>query len=168
MPAVEISRHLTVPTSTEAFTVFRRILVPMDFSQASDAALQCAVTLALQSSATLTLLHVIDVSTQVSSGDAHSFMQQLWQDGATRIAQLARSLTGRVEAHTKLAEGLPWEAIVRSSAEFDLLVLGEKRNHKHNLFSTHTFRRVVEHACCPVLVVHESEVKPELSFSRDF
>jgi universal stress protein A len=164
MRARETSRLLTVPTSNQAFTVFRTILVPIDFSHASEAALQCAATLAQQNNATLTLLHIIDVSTPVRLGDANSFMQQLWQDAASRIAQLAWSLTGRVNAHTRLAEGLPWEAIVRSSAEFDLLVLGENRNHKHTLFSTHTFRRVVQHACCPVLVVHESEVKP-VSFS---
>src|SRR5579872_719057 len=55
--------------------LIRRILVPTDFSPASEEALSRAVALAHQFHAALTLLHIIDVSKQSPLGTADEFME---------------------------------------------------------------------------------------------
>jgi nucleotide-binding universal stress UspA family protein len=130
--------------------------VPTDFSPAAEKAVERAVALANQCNASVTLLHVIDINARARSGAADDLMKGLWDEGSTRMGQLAWSLNGQVEAQTMLEEGLPWEKIVDKSEEFDLLVLGlnhPKRRFK--LFSQHTGDRVLESAACPVMVVHD-------------
>ncbi len=132
----------------------KKILVPTDFSPASNQAIDCAVSIANQYDAQMTLLHVIDVSQQAASGTAQEMMRSLWAEGSTQLGQLCWSLSNRVTAQTLLVEGLPWEAIVDLSRDFDLVVLGRNQSkRKWKLFSHHTGERVVEHSDCPVMVV---------------
>jgi nucleotide-binding universal stress UspA family protein len=136
--------------------VARRILVPTDFSPASVHAVDCAVALANQCRAALTILHVIDVNTQSSSGTAEEVMTRMWNEGFARMGQLAGSLAGQVDAQTILEEGLPWESIVAKSRDYDVVVLGQDgRKRGWGLFSKHTVERVLEESACPVLVVRD-------------
>ena len=133
----------------------RNILVPTDFSPASSKALECAVALANQCKAALSILHVVDINSQAKSGSAQDLMRRLWEEGAAQVAQLAWRLSSEVEAQTILAEGLPWEVIVEKSQDFDLLVLGQSRAATGGkLFSQHTAQRVIKSSSCPVMVVH--------------
>jgi nucleotide-binding universal stress UspA family protein len=132
----------------------KRILVATDFSLASSKAVECAVALANQCNAFLTILHVIDVNTQAGSGTAEDLMKNLWAQGSAQMGQLAWSLSGRVEAQTILAEGLPWEVILEKSQDFGLLVLGQSGGRTaRKLFSQHTLERVLGNSGCPVTVV---------------
>ena len=138
----------------------RKILVPTDYSRASAKAILRAVAMANQFEAALTILHVIDVNAQGQPGTAKEFMNRLWEDASTQIAQLACSLNGHVEAQTILAEGIPWEVICEKSCEFDLLVMAkDQRGRCWSLFSKHTARRVIENSLCPVMVVREQDRK---------
>ncbi len=131
--------------------------MPIDFSPSSAEAVECAVTIANQCNAALTLLHVVDINAQARSGSAEELMQRLWGEGSTRMRQLAWSLGSRVEAQTTLEEGLPWYRIVEKSRAFDLLILGKSRAKTgRKLFSKRTAQRVIENAGCPVMVVHDS------------
>jgi len=135
----------------------RKILMATDFSPASDRAVQCAVNLANQWNASLTILHVIDVNTKHTGeypGGAGELMKRVWADGTARMGRLACSLTGQVEAQMSLEEGLPCEIIIERSAEFDLVILGNDRSKRGwKLFSQQTTQRVLENAFCPVMVV---------------
>jgi len=132
----------------------RRILVPTDFSAESDEAVSQALTLANQFNASLTLLHVIDVSTPSPMGEAGDFMNELWQQGSARIGRLACRISGGADAQMMLAEGLPWEVIVEKSCDFDLVVVARHRSRAFgSFFSQDTAQRVVEHSVCPVMVV---------------
>jgi nucleotide-binding universal stress UspA family protein len=136
--------------------VIRRILVPTNFSNASNSAIQRAVELANQCDAVLTILHVIDINAPDQPGGAEALMRRLWNEGSSRMAQLACSLVGRVEAQTMLTEGLPAEVIIEKSSEFDVVVIAKSSGKRAwRLFSKHTARRVMEHAACPVMVLHE-------------
>ena len=135
----------------------RKILVPTDFSTASERAVEQAVAIAYQCDATLTILHVIDINAQAEPhrcGSAPDLMKHLWGEGTARMSQLAWSLCGRVQAQTAVQEGLPWEEIVERSCDFDLILLGKRRAKKRwNFFSKRTAHRVVENAACPVMLV---------------
>ena len=132
----------------------QRILVPTDFSPASEEALSRAVALAHQFHAALTLLHIIDVSKQSSLGTADEFMQTLWAEGSAQINRVAGGLSGETEAQTMLEEGLPWEVIVEKSTDFDLLVLGQRCSRSlGKFFCANTVRRVLKDSGCPVMVV---------------
>jgi nucleotide-binding universal stress UspA family protein len=141
------------PKSTEMR--LRHILVPTDFSPASAKALECAVALANQCNATVSILHVIDINTEADLGSAEDLIQKLWENSSAQMAQLGWRLSSQVEAQTLLAEGLPWEVIVDKSREFDFLVLGQNRAAtRRKVFSQHTAQRVIQNSSCPVIVVH--------------
>jgi len=130
------------------------ILVPTDFSFASARAVEQAVALANQCEAALTILHVIDVNAPATVGTAAELVRVLWEAGSARMAELAWSLSGKVQAHTRLTEGLPWEVIVEQSRRSDLIVMARHQGRNHwKPFSRHTARQVLDKATCPVLVV---------------
>jgi nucleotide-binding universal stress UspA family protein len=134
--------------------LIRKILVATDFSPTSARAVECAIGLATECDATLTVLHVIDIGWQPASGAATELMKELWHEGAVKMAQLGWSMCGQVEAQTRIEEGLPWEQILMKSGDFDLIVLGKSRPKPGwKLFSQQTTKRVVENALCPVMVV---------------
>jgi len=152
----------------------RRILVPTNFSPCSLRAVECAIGMARQSNASLTILHVVDIDPPAASshyGTADDLIRPLWVRGNSELAQLKQlAQENQVRAQTLLVEGLPYEAIVENSSGFDLLVIDEPQAKSHwNFFSRHTARRVIEQANCPVHVarqetglgdhVHPSEAK---------
>jgi nucleotide-binding universal stress UspA family protein len=134
-----------------------RILVPTDFSPSSAQALDHALSLAAQSHASITLLHIINVNPPDSAhwaGSAATLMERLWTEGFAQMGRLAWSLAGRnVEPRTIIEEGLPWERIVEKSDNADLIVLGKHPSRRWNFFSHHTVERVITDAKCPVVVV---------------
>ena len=138
----------------------RRILVPTDFSPSSARAVECAIAMARQSDASLTLLHVIDINPPEVSrhyGTADDLMRQLWVRGTSEFARLKKSFhETKVRIESMLVEGLPYEVIVQNSSEFDLLIISEPRpKSAWNFFSKQTSRRVIEQAKCPVHVVRQ-------------
>lgn len=138
--------------------LIRKILLPTDFSRSSAVALARAVALANQCGAAITILHVIDINAQpeaISEHTGQDLMKQLWGEGSARMAELAWSLRGQVEARTTVQEGLPWEVIAHASRDFDIIVMGNGSvKSGSRIFSQHTAQRVLESAACPVLVVH--------------
>jgi nucleotide-binding universal stress UspA family protein len=116
--------------------------------------------MARQCDASLTLLHVIDITPAEASrhqGTADELMQQLRVRGTSELARLKSSLEQtQVRIQTGLIEGLPHEVIVENSSAFDLLLISEPRaKSAWNFFSKHTARRVLEQAKCPVRVVRQ-------------
>lgn len=162
MPESSRLRHdLPKKTGESRETAIRKILVPTDFSPASNEAVERAVAIANQCNARLTILHVIDINAQA---DPHRFesaedlMERLWGESSARMAQLASSLCGRVEAETAMQEGLPWEEIAERSRDHDLVLLGQGRAKRlRSLFSKCTAQTVLDRAACPVMVVHDHD-----------
>jgi nucleotide-binding universal stress UspA family protein len=149
-----------VHTNQESGRPIRRILVPTDFSPCSARALERAVALAQQTDATLTILHVIDINppaARTHCGTAEELMRQLWVTGTSELARLKKSLEeNQIRSQTLVVEGLPCEAIVENSSDFDLLVISEPRlKSGWDFFWKHTTQRVIEQAECPVHVVHQ-------------
>ncbi len=154
------SAYVRGGADTEPGRLIHRILVPTDFSAPSVRAIKRAVVLARQSNATLTILHVVDINPSAAfthCGSADDLMRQLWITGTAELAQLKKSLEQtHLQIRTLLVEGLPHEAIVENSSDFDLLVISEPHaKFGWNFFSKHTARRVIEQAKCRVHVVRQ-------------
>jgi universal stress protein A len=134
------------------------LLVPIDFSPASQQALGLAVPLAKQFGAKLILLHVIEPAAYPAE------FGYLAMDND----DLARTARGRLEqlARKSVPRGLVERVVVRTGRAFqeitsaartlraDLIVLTTRGRTglKHALLGS-TAERVVRHAACPVLVV---------------
>src|SRR5215471_5928058 len=97
---IQPSPFHSLPVQNKHERLFRKILVPTDFSPASNKALECAVAVANQCGATLTIFHVININAQATSGAADELMKRLWDQASARMGQLAWSFSGQVDART--------------------------------------------------------------------
>lgn len=151
-------------------TTISRILVPIDFSACSQAALLDAVMFAEQFQAEIEALHVWEVP--------HSVRPDLmvWMEGSDRqrvgdvveaqaqadmeafLQKLAPE--GRAKLKTRVEGGEPVEVILERAkkGEFDLLVLGTHgRTGVQHLIMGSVAEKVVRRASCPVLTVRVHE-----------
>ncbi|MEB2311440.1 MAG: universal stress protein [Sorangiineae bacterium] len=142
-------------------SVFRRILVPIDFNPSSDRALELAVSLAEAHQAELVVVHVVEVpiypyTTQViPEADLLTPLED-----AARV-ELERTITRVRErlpgAGAELRRGLAWQevlaAVERSKA--DLIVMGTRgrRGVAHLLLGS-VAEKLVRLSPVPVLTVH--------------
>jgi nucleotide-binding universal stress UspA family protein len=142
---------------------FRRILCPVDFSDASVTALPLALSIAQESDATLTLMHVIEVPPEL----AEPMPPFDYDPYAVHAAAVAASLTRLREfvpasartyctLETLVREGSAYRQVLAVAAEgqSDLIVMGVHGRGALDLllFGSNT-ARVTRGATCPVLVV---------------
>jgi nucleotide-binding universal stress UspA family protein len=145
----------------EPVTGFRRILVPTDFGAASDAALDCARTIAARFGASLHLLHVLD---DVGSGaiDSDMFATQSPEARSTRLNDARERLKHRVSDRDRARLRATTEVLFGASAQmitdyaldngFDLIVMGTHgRTGMAHLLVGSVAERVVRTATCPVI-----------------
>jgi universal stress protein A len=142
----------------------RRILVPIDFSECSRAALDRAVELSRVLGAELVLLHVVDSSGLFVGGiesyvDVAAIARQMQEDARKELAAIAATAAanGRPGTRIEVYEGRPAQAIVDCAKEqgVDLIVMGTHgRSGLSRVFLGSVAERVVRTAPCDVLVVH--------------
>lgn len=152
--------------------MFSRILVPTDFSPASDAAVHYARALAETFGATLRLLHVLEdpaASTAfVADGygvDTADIREALFADARERLAR-ALPLTERARFHvtSEALVGMPAATIVdyAAAAGANLIVMGTHgRTGLAHLLMGSVAEHVVRTAPCPVLTVRQVTVDEE-------
>jgi len=160
-PTIAVPSRHTPGTDSE--TLFRNILVPIDFSEASLRALSEALVLAQQSGGRLRLLHVLEgfPYETVYSG-ARAF--RLIHDFRARVAQVNRELRSLIpadalnwgEIDVATVSGLSHDAIVAAASDqrADLVVLGLPRRSRMDEFvAGSTVHRVLRRATSPMLLV---------------
>lgn len=134
----------------------RRILVPVDFSPCSRAALEYAEDLAESLGASVDLLHVWaglyhhSLETEPLALFAHS---ELAREMEALLAELEQR---GIDAHGRLEQGSPREAIVRAAGEgkYDLIIMGTHgRTGLAHLFLGSVAESVFRRAPCPVLTI---------------
>jgi nucleotide-binding universal stress UspA family protein len=146
--------------------MFSRILVPMDFSAPSDAALDYARSVAMRFDASLHLLHVADdpyralYAGQVFVPEVERLRRQIVNDAADRLkARLTASDVTDCEATVDAIIGTPAGSIVDYAGGhgIDLIVMGThgRGGMSHVLMGSIT-ERVIRIAPCPVLTVREA------------
>jgi len=159
-----------VPKKTKpADSNYRRILVPIDFSDHSKRTISFALKfVSTCNNATIQLLHVLDVSDYVGTPyvwrlqncDQVEFeIDAAAQEARENLMAVERQLLGQgVKVEAYLRVGSPFDEIVQMAdkLEVDLIIIGSHgcTGLTHLLVGS-TAERVVEHAPCPVLVVKE-------------
>jgi nucleotide-binding universal stress UspA family protein len=143
--------------------MFKRILVPTDFSAPSDAALECARSVATRFGASLHLLHVAEdpyramYSAEVYVPEIEGLREEILD---IALGRLKHRVTPQdvSELHTTTAAvvGTPASSIVEyaEAQDIDLIVMGTHgRGGMSHLLMGSVAERVVRTAPCPVLIV---------------
>lgn len=141
---------------------YTHILVPVDSSEAAQAAFTEAVNIAQQHAAQLTALYVVDDSAyhapaldpvlsellNAEAAHAHDAMQQRQQFVTTTTIS---------DFKTEVTYGIPKRAIedyAKQHTEIDLIVLGATgKDSPHRVAVGSTTSYVVDHAPCNVMVI---------------
>jgi universal stress protein A len=158
-------RHTQIKTAVQptgyALPLFRRILVPTDFSQRSRLAIDYAVELARRMNGQLTLLHVIPEPSALDynmGGFPPEELAQAEEEAKQKLAaELAHAKVSLLEVDSKLQTGVDLHDEILSTAKqisADLLVLSTHgyTGWKHLLFGSDA-EKILQHATCPILVV---------------
>ncbi len=153
-------------------TQIRKILVPVDFSDSSRAALEYAAGLARPFDATIDLLHVwqapafIGAMTLPEVPATEATMVELVKKNAEEVsARFASDAAKRgVPVHAARCEpGVPAHTIVEIAKDddYDLVVIGThgRTGFSHVLMGS-VAEVVVRHAECPVLTVRAKKATP--------
>lgn len=121
-------------------SMFKHILFPVDFSDASAAALPAAVEMARHSGAKITLLHVFHIPAVYYSsidpvGQLMDDLPLLLEQASDKLDTLAQTVTEPVSLEKVVVQGDPGPVIVSWAAEndVDLIMMG---THGHGLFRT--------------------------------
>jgi nucleotide-binding universal stress UspA family protein len=110
--------------------MFQKILVPVDLTDVHQPALDIAARLAQESAGEVTLLHVIEVITEVWAVEEHGFYDRLEQTARDHLVRLGHSLGERtVPRREEVVFGNRAPEIVRYAVEagIDLIVLKSHR-----------------------------------------
>jgi len=142
----------------------KKILVPIDFSQCSQKALQYAIPFARQFDAALTLFNVVPGYLPVPEMgvvDVSLMETQMHQGAERELAALKqRHLADGITTECIVRIGNPYHEIVVAAKEMnmDLIILSTYgRTGLKYVFMGSTAEHVVRYAPCPVLVVREHE-----------
>lgn len=151
------------PPPAESSTLFRNILVPIDFSDVSLRALATALALAQQSGGRLLLLHVLNgfPYETVYSGSRSAQLMRVLRASAARARRELQALVppdalNWSEVEVTTASGATHKAVVAAAAErrADLVVLGLPRRGRMEEFVTgSTVHSVLRRTTSPVLLV---------------
>ena len=150
-------------TAPEAPVQFRSILCPVDFSDGSMRALEHAMSMAEESDARLTVLHVIEVPPELRENPVSPEFDVDRVRAAAEAACLQRLrelIPAEVRTYctveTAVREGAAYREILKVAAEgsADLIVMGvEGRGALDRMVFGSNTARVVRAATCPVLIV---------------
>lgn len=148
--------------------LFKKILVPVDFSPCSDEAFRIACEMARLCGAGMTVLHVIDTGALESfnrlgllamPSDAAGQRRRLRHHARLNLRRLLESEEAKEVALTRvIVEGSPFVEIAKSArtGKVDLVVMGSyggRSGSVDKIFFGSTAEKVVRTAGCPVLTV---------------
>ncbi len=145
--------------------VLKKVLVPTDFSECSDAALRYGRALTTGFGATLHLLHVVqDPYTQPWAAEAFPAplgeMLSQWQEQARKRLAGLMPQAEHEQAVVATVVGSPFYEIIRYAAEqqIDLIVIGTHgRGPLSHMLLGSVAEKVVRKAPCPVLTVRHPQ-----------
>ena len=142
----------------------RKILVPVDFSDASCKALKYATAFAAQFQAQLLLLHVVEfalVGSDFGLVELSQIEADMRESALERLGTwMKREVPPNIPVNARVQCGRPYLEIleIAKTDEADLILIA---SHGHSSLAHvvlgSTVERIVRHAPCPVLVVRPAE-----------
>jgi nucleotide-binding universal stress UspA family protein len=138
--------------------MFRKILVPVDFTEKNDAALASAVQIAAGCDGEITLLHVVEIIEHIDFNEMSDFYRGLETRAAARLFTLKETLEAKgAQVRHEVLFGKRAETIVRYAGEMaaDLMILSSHkvdRDHPALGLGTLSYGIAIV-ARCPVLLV---------------
>jgi nucleotide-binding universal stress UspA family protein len=151
-------------------SLFRRILCAIDLTEASERTLDMALSLAEETLARVTLLHVVEGQLGESGPElyrpvpeAARLQRQLVDQAHEQLVRAGQRVHGFCDVSERVETGSAWRGILRVAEETyaDLVVMGtHARGAVGRLFFGSTANQVVRHATCPVLTVREMRPAP--------
>lgn len=148
----------------------KKILVPTDFSKPAEWALEVAINIAKKSKSQLILLHVVEQPTAESfNAEAQIAVGDGWEDRLFTLKLIGKSKSqleqavkfvedAGVSVTSELKLGNPFHGMktIIIEQDVDLVVMGTSGRSKfEEMIVGSNTERVVRHAKCPVLTVHE-------------
>jgi nucleotide-binding universal stress UspA family protein len=158
------------PCTEPRGSLFRRILCAIDLTEASERTLDMALSLAEETLARVTLLHVVEGQLGESGPElyrpvpeAARLQRQLVDQANEQLLRAGQRAHGFCDVSERVETGSAWREILRVADETyaDLIVMGtHARGAVGRLFFGSTANQVVRHATCPVLTVREIRPAP--------
>jgi nucleotide-binding universal stress UspA family protein len=115
--------------NSDGGNMFRRIMVPIDLSDARNPALLIAKRIARQNKSQMTLLHVIEKIKFLPSNETKNFYIKLKKTGAEKLQKIADSLKSENKIHSEIILGNRASSIVSYAINngIDLIVMNSHR-----------------------------------------
>ena len=145
-----------------------KILLAVDDSKFSEAAIQAVITRHQRPGTEIKVLHVIDLGLPIQTSYAERFRQQFLKQGEALVARAAKRLQAEgLSVVTAVEEGNPKTSIIDNAERWqaDLVVLGShgRTGLEHFLMGS-VADAVARHAPCSVEIVRlGNTVKPPVA-----
>ncbi len=150
---------------TEKQMKFDKVLMPIDGSASSNAAIDLALHSAMEFSATLVFVFVIDMPglNKFGTVDPTQDYYKAKIEGTMLLENAAKLAERKGAKHEEvLAEGIPWEILNEMSKEADLMIMsitGKSGMRSGRIGST--AKKVIEGSYCPVLTLKSASSRLE-------
>ena len=148
------------PSVTAPVFKLQKILVPVDFSDCSQKALQYAIPFAKQFGAELVLLHVVEPYPTVAEMAPYNFENIHMHERDSDLEAVRKTLPDALQSAAVLRNGTPHLEITQAAHDLnaDLIIISThgRKGLSRRVFGS-TTEKVVRYAPCPVLIVRESE-----------
>jgi nucleotide-binding universal stress UspA family protein len=143
---------------------FSNILIPVDGSEYSEKAADKGMAFAMECSATVTFLNVVDITSLVSNsasgGEADTEIIKIFNEKANEIIEGVCRRYNYPNASGIVVEGVPREVILSmaKSKKADLIIMGTHgRTGLNHLLMGSVAEYVIRHSGIPVMVVPNPE-----------
>ena len=137
--------------------LFNHVLVPVDFTEKNNQALQIAKQIAEQNKADVSLVHVVETISDMNDEEMSAFYARLKERSVEKMDPLAEMFSqGGIQVYQKTLLGKPAEQIVRYAIDdnIDLLILSSHKFNPSEGKGWATLSYQVSLICpCPVLLV---------------
>lgn len=142
----------------------KKILLPVDFSTAGEAALQMATMLARDSGATLIVLHVEEPPMAYGGGEMYYGLVEPDRNELSRMLHEVKPSDPSIPVVYRLVTGDPATSVVQAAEEedADFIVVGSHgRTGLGRLLMGSVAEAIVRRAQCPVVTVKAPHKAPE-------
>ena len=152
------AQELIKRTADQFRLSLNKILVPVDFSESSNKALEYAAALSRQSDAELLLLHVIEPYPPIPQMDRVDLV--VLQDARRKLEVSRARLPATIRSKAVLRIGEVDREIIKAAEESDadlIILFTHPRSRVMHALRGSTMEKVARRAACPILLVREGE-----------